>query len=350
MYQKNAIETTRKRSGRVTRWIAASTIAFAIASPLHAAKFKALDFWGVGGFAHGSRTAANTLLDSLAKVLDITVDKTDQATAFTAANLAQYQVVIMNNTTEPGKILNVDQRAALLGFMKVKGFVGFHGSGDAKGTWPEYTTFLGGELSSHGGGIATLNIDSAAKTHPIVAGLEPQVKFDEEWYAYKTNPRNAPGVQVLYAMDESTCPGCTKMPGGDHPIAWVKLDPAGGRTFYYAMGHGNSIFQKNLFCINMLKQAITWAAAATPTGVKPSGFWTVEGSMRVTPGPSSLVVRTGRTGKHEVRIMTLDGKLVASRTGQDDRSHTFANLGSGSLYSVVTTTAAGSQSQLVAVP
>ena len=358
MFHQNQIKTARPGNRRVSKWLMASAIAFTAASPIHAVKYKALDFWGVGGFAHDSRPAANTLLDSLAKVMDITIDKTDQATAFTTANLAQYQVVIMNNTTEPGKILNIDQRAALLGFMKTKGFVGFHGSGDAKGTWPDYTAYLGGELSTHGGGIATLNIDPAceAKNSDILKGLPTQIKFNEEWYAYRTNPRLTPGVQVLFTLDESTCPNCTTMPGGDHPIAWTKTDPAGGRTFYYAMGHGNSIFQKNEFAKVMLKQAIQWAGGELP--LKPSGCGTglepmaksVETMVQVKAGRASMVVQIGREGVHSVRIHSLTGKSIANLSGNGIRSYAFDKLESGALYSVVVTTGKISQSNLVAVP
>jgi type 1 glutamine amidotransferase len=346
---------------RGTRLGAAAMIAaLAATAPVQAAKFKVLDFWGVGGFAHGSRTAANTLLDSLAKVMDITIDKTDQATSFTTGNLANYQVVILNNTTEAGKILNVDQRAALLAHMKTKGYVGFHGAGDTKGTWPEYTTYLGGELSSHGGGIATLNIDPCNKAHPILEGVEATTKFDEEWYAYKTNPRLSPNVQVLYTLDEASCPGCTKMAGGDHPIAWTKTDPAGGRVFYYAMGHGNSIFQKNLFSINMLKKAILWAAGEGVATIQPSGSGCVTGvespifapaaDLDVRAGLASLDVEIGTSGSHKVQVHTLSGKRVDERSGSGIARYSFAGLRSGSLYSVSVTSSKGKQAKLVAVP
>lgn len=349
---------SNRRAIRPAAWALAAALAAAV--PSQAAKFKVLNFWGVGGFAHGSRTAANNLLDSLAKVMDIEVVKADQATAFTAANLAQFQVVFMNNTTEPGKIMNVDQRAALLDFMKKKGFVGVHGAGDTKGTWPDYTAYLGGELSSHGGGIATLNVECASKEHPILAGLPAQIKFDEEWYAYKTNPRNSAGVSVLFTLDEASCPGCTKMPGGDHPIAWTKVDPAGGRTFYYAMGHGNSIFQRNAFCQNMLKQALLWAGgegnqtypAATgcgPVGTKSAGPAFGKG-LEIKAGRGALVIDVAADGEHTVQINSLDGRRIARRSGTGNVSHAVGSLKSGTMYSVVVNTFRVRHSRLVVVP
>jgi type 1 glutamine amidotransferase len=309
--------------------------------------FKVLDFWGVGGFAHGSRVAANTYLDSLSKAGIFQVDASDQPSVFTPANLAQYKVIVMNNTTEAGKILNTDQRAALLDFMKKKGFVGMHGAGDTKGSWPEYTTFLGGELSSHGGGIAKLNIDSSpyAKTHPVMSGLAPTMAFDEEWYAYKTNPRLTPGVHVLYTLDEASCPNCTKM-GGDHPIVWVKEEPLGGRVFYYAMGHGDNIFKKNDFCKVMLKQAILWAAEEHAVSVRQIQG-SSQGQVNVKSLFAALTIGTEEKGKHSVQLLTMDGKMVAKKSGFGPQSYTFNNLQSGTVYSLVVKGSKGPRSQLV---
>ncbi|MDB5047822.1 MAG: hypothetical protein JWO30_893 [Fibrobacteres bacterium] len=325
------------------------------------AKPKVLDFWGVGGFAHGSRTAANTFLDSLSKAWGFDLVQTDQASAMTAANLAQYSVVIMNNSTESGKIFNTDQRAALLGYMDKKGFVAMHGSGDTKGSWPDYTTYLGGELSSHGGGIAKLDIDSSAyaKNHPILAGLATTISFDEEWYAYKTNPRLAANVKVLYTLDEASCPGCTKM-GGDHPVIWVKEPPAGGRTFYYAMGHGDNIFKTNVFCKTVLARAIAWTSGCviqdpkTPMANCTSHAFegprkSNSGDMNIHGGARSLTVQTPAEGAHRIELLTLSGKRVAQKSGTGLQSYTFGDLKGSTVYSVVTFTKSGRQARLVTV-
>jgi type 1 glutamine amidotransferase len=327
------------------------------------AKPKVLDFYGVGGFAHGSRNAANTYLDSLSKAWGFDLVQTEAATVMTAANLAQYAVVILNNSTESGKLFNTDQRAALLGYMDKHGFIGMHGSGDTKGSWPDYTTYLGGELSSHGGGIAKLDIDPSdyAKNHPILRGLPTTVSFDEEWYAYKTNPRLAANVKVLYTLDESSCPGCTKM-GGDHPVIWVKEPPDGGRTFYYAMGHGDNIFKKNEFTRTVLARAITWAsgctvknpkydmtdcAATTAVSRRPMNA-AADGAM-VKGGMHSLTVDTPDLGAHRVELLSLTGKRIAERTGTGVQSYLFGGLDAGTVYSVVVHDKTGRHARLVPI-
>ncbi|MDB5104419.1 MAG: hypothetical protein JWP91_2108 [Fibrobacteres bacterium] len=329
----------------------------AASMPAVAANPKVLDFWGVGGFAHGSRIAANTLLDSLAIAMKFDLIKTDQASVMTAANLAQYSVVILNNSTESGKIFNTDQRTALLAYMNKGGFVGFHGSGDSKGSWPDYTTYLGGELSSHGGGIAKLDIDTGAyaKNHPIMKGLPITQSFDEEWYAYKTNPRLAAGVHVLYTLDESSCAGCTKM-GGDHPIIWVKDAPEGGRTFYYAMGHGDNIFKKNDFCKTVLARSLSWASKCAinsdicgPSDIHQGPAKPAGAGIGVANGARSLTIKTSEFGSHKVELLSLSGKRIAQRSGTGVQSYTFDNLKGATVYSVVVATKNGRNSRLVTV-
>ncbi len=345
--------------GRVagTGLATALAVGMMIGSASSQAKPKVLDFWGVGGFAHGSRVAANTFLDSLATAMNFELVKTDQASVMTEANLAQYSLIIMNNTTESGKVFNVDQRAALLAFMNKKGFVGFHGSGDTKGSWPDYTTYLGGELSAHGGGIAKLNIDTGnyAKNHPIMQGIAPTISFDEEWYAYKTDPRLATGVHILYTLDESSCPNCTKM-GGDHPIIWTKDGSAGGRTFYYAMGHGDNIFKTNAFCKTILARAISWASSCqinssicNATAIQKTPDAARSMGPNVTNGFRSLTIQTPEIGAHQVEILTLSGKRVGLKSGTGAQSYTFGNLKGSTVYSVVLVTKTGRHASLVTV-
>jgi type 1 glutamine amidotransferase len=348
-----------------SRYALAAGLAAAVFAGEASAKPKVLDFWAVGGFAHGSRTAANTLLDSLAAAMGFDLVKSDQATVMTAANLASYDVVILNNSTESGKIFNTDQRAALLAYMDKKGFIGFHGSGDTKGSWPDYTTYLGGELSSHGGGIATLNLDTSAyaKASPLVKGLPAQTAFDEEWYAYKTNPRNAANVKVLYTLDESTCPNCVKMlppNASDHPVVWVKEPAGGGRTFYYAMGHGDNIFKKNAFTIGLLARALEWTSGCAikdaktsvcaGVAVRPERAQAGASGPAIKNGAGSLSVETREAGAHRVELMTVGGKRVGVRTGAGVQSYTFSNLRSGAVYSVVVYGKTGRVARLVAVP
>jgi type 1 glutamine amidotransferase len=317
------------------------------AAPSHAAKYKVLDFWGVGGYAHTSRVTANTYLDTLAKTMDFELTKTEDPKAFTAVNLAQYRVVILNSSTEMGKILDTAQRAALMAFIKTKGVVAWHASGDVKGSWPEYTTYLGGELSSHGAGIATVRRDPAGANHPTIAGLDT-ARFDEEWYAYKTNPRLAPNVTVLYTLDEKSCGGTTCTPlMGDHPIVWIRNEPSGGRLFYSGMGHMDHIFQKDALTRAMYKQAIDWAAGTAA----PIHYATISRSapdwVDVRQMGSFLEIGVRGSGAYRLGISSLDGRRIATRAGTGPARYHFSGLSGAGLYTLTATRAEGTSVRLL---
>ena len=192
-----------------------------------------------------------------------------------------------------------------------------------KGTWPEYTTYLGGELSSHGAGIATVRPDPAGANHPLLAGLDT-ARYDEEWYAYKTNPRLTPNVTVLYFLDEKSCNNCP-------PI----------------MGHMDHIFQKDALPRTLYRQALDWAAGAT-VSVFRADFSRPVGSglsYRVS-GPMLEVNLTG-AGGHVLSIGTLDGRKVTRLSGRGPARYAIPILKARTLYTLTATTDKGSSTRLV---
>jgi type 1 glutamine amidotransferase len=228
---------------------------------------------------------------------------------------------VLNSSTEMGKILSVDQRSALMAFIRTKGVVAWHASGDVKGTWPEYTTYLGGELSSHGAGTATVRRDKG----PIDAGLpmsDDTARLNEEWYAYKTNPRTTPNVTVLYTMDEASCNNACSPVMGDHPIVWVRKEPTGGRFFYSGMGHMDHIFSKDAYTRNLYRKALEWAADAGAAPIRPlaprASAW--DGFAAAISG-SDLEVRFAGTGGYAFSIGGLDGRVLAARAGTGPGIH-----------------------------
>jgi type 1 glutamine amidotransferase len=278
--------------------------------------------------------------------MGIGVDKSEDPAVFTAENLAKYRIVVLNSSTEMGKLLSVDQRSALMAFIRTKGVVAWHASGDVKGTWPEYTTYLGGELSSHGAGIGTVRRDKG----PIAAGLpmsDDTARFDEEWYAYKTNPRTTPNVTVLYTLDEASCKTPCSPEMGDHPIVWVRNEPTGGRFFYSGMGHMDHIFSKDAYTRNLYRKALEWAADAGASPIRPpapkASAW--DGFAAATSG-SDLEVRFAGPGVYAFSIGGLDGRVLAAKAGSGPGVYRFP-LPASSPVVLSTRTAAGAQVRIL---
>lgn len=244
------------------------------AMPIAAAKFAVLDFWGAGGFVHDSRAAANAFLDSLALAHDFTLVKSQDPKAFDKANLDRFQVVILNQASELGAILDADQEAAAMEFFRTRGAVAWHGTSIIRNEWPAFLAFLGGAFQAHGAGtqVATLRRDPGADAHPLTQGLPASATMDEEWYSFTRNPRGTEGVKVLYTLDEATCKGCGPSMG-DHPIVWTVESPRGGRFFHAGMGHKNEVFRSYAFTRTLYAEAILWAAGAGPATSVSGRAW-----------------------------------------------------------------------------
>jgi type 1 glutamine amidotransferase len=297
----------------------AVALACGLAPSASAAGFAVLDFWGAGGFVHDSRVAANKYLDSLSQAMGFDLVKSQDPAVFTKANLAKYQVVVLNQASEMGKILNADQKAAAMEFFRSKGAVAWHGSAIIKDSWPEFLAFFGCTFLAHGANTqtATLKRDPGATDHPIVQGLAASASFDDEWYSYTRNPRGTTGVHVLFTEDESTCHGCGPAMG-DHPIVWTVESQQGGRFFYSGLGHKDEAFLKTAYTRTLYAQAIAWAAhSGAAVGLAPAAAPATTGSggsgvmrWRVATGPGASGMRIGEAEKGFVRLMSLDGRVL----------------------------------------
>jgi type 1 glutamine amidotransferase len=209
-------------------------------------RFRALIFSRTAAFRHTECIPQGTVaIAQMALRKRFHVDATENPAAFTDQNLAQYDVVIFLCTT--GDVLNASQQAAFERFIRAGGgYAGIHSASDTEYDWAWYGGLVGAYFRDHPGvagvnaqfQVATMNVEdrrSAATRH-----LPRRWTREEEWYNFRTNPRNT--VHVLLSVDESTYdPRGYSVPGGsppmgDHPIAWCQPYD-GGRSFYTALGH-----------------------------------------------------------------------------------------------------------------
>jgi hypothetical protein len=99
--------------------------------------------------------------------------------------------------------------------------------------------------------------------------------FDDEYYRWRTAkrvpgislPRNAPGVEVLLSLDETTV--SKDIQNGpiayEHhqPIAWKKTFRGGGRVFYNNMGHSESTWSVPAYQTSLV-EAVKWVSGKRP--------------------------------------------------------------------------------------
>ncbi|MEQ1438528.1 ThuA domain-containing protein [Fontimonas sp. SYSU GA230001] len=213
--------------------------------------FKVLVYSRTAGFRHPSIAIGIPVIEQLGADHGFTVDATEDPTAFTPQNLAQYAALVFLNTTLD--VLDTEaQKTALQDYIAAGGgFVGIHSAADTFHGWPFYGELVGAQFLSHPvlNQPGTLAVEDTSHPSTSFLGADSWSLPLEEFYSFKTNPRGA--VRVLLRIDES---GYLQQPNtscdpsgptfpmgysgrmGDHPMAWCH-DRFAGRAWYTALGH-----------------------------------------------------------------------------------------------------------------
>ncbi|WP_329109531.1 ThuA domain-containing protein [Micromonospora sp. NBC_01699] len=228
--------------------------------------YQVMVFSKTAGFRHDSVGAGISAIEELGRENGFRVDATEDAGAFTAANLAQYEAVVFLSTT--GDALNSEQQAAFEAYIRGGGgFVGVHAAADTEYDWPWYGGLVGAWFDSHPATQpATVRFEDRA--NPSTAHFAPTWTHTDEWYNYRTNPRA--NVKVLATVDESTYSGGGM--GADHPITWCQ-EYDGGRAWYTGMGHTAQSFAQENYT-KMLLGGIRLAADQADADCRPETGYT----------------------------------------------------------------------------
>ena len=232
--------------GRAAFLIALGSVAIlageSAASGRQAPDFRVLVFTKTAGYRHDSIPAAVAAVESLATQNHFAVDATEDATAFTTANLSRYRVVMFLLTT--GNVLDAAQQGALRHYVeKGGGFVGVHSASDTEHAWPWYGGLVGAFFKSHAE-VGPATVEVVDRKTPSTVHLPARWSRVDEWYTFHTNPSGT--VTMLTTL------------GPNQPISWQHLYD-GGRSWYTAMGHTASTYSEPLFR-GFLLGGIRWAA------------------------------------------------------------------------------------------
>ncbi|GII59698.1 hypothetical protein Pth03_80870 [Planotetraspora thailandica] len=275
------------------------------------APFKALVFSKTAGFRHSSIPNGIAAIQKLGQENNFTVDATEDAGAFTDANLAQYQVVIFMSTT--GDVLNDTQQAAFEKYIEAGGgYAGVHSAADTEYDWAWYGKLVGAYFKQHPNiQQATVKVEDPA--HPSTEGLPTQWSRTDEWYDYQTDPRGT--VHVLTSLDASSYTGSTM--GVDHPNTWCQ-DYDGGRSWYTGLGHTEESYTDPNF-LHLLLGGIQTAAGVVDADCSASLDGSFEkvtlddntsNPMMLDVAPDGTVYYIDRLG--DIKAVKPDGGLVST--------------------------------------
>ena len=222
-------------------------------------RFSALIFSKTAAFRHTECIPQGTVaIAQMAARRGFEVDATENAAAFTDENLAKYDVVIFLCTT--GDVLDASQQSAFERYIRAGGgYAGIHSASDTEYDWAWYGGLVGAYFRDHPGSVnaqfqvATMTVED--RHTAATRRLGRSWTREEEWYNFRTNPRE--DVHVLLSVDESTYdPRGYSVPGGspgmgDHPISWCQPYD-GGRAFYTALGHKGVYWEEPLLLSHVL--------------------------------------------------------------------------------------------------
>ncbi|GIH23390.1 hypothetical protein Aph01nite_17000 [Acrocarpospora phusangensis] len=238
------------------------------ASPAEAADapYDVLVFSKTAGFRHDSIPTGIQAIRDLGAANSFTVTATEDAAAFTTANLAQYETVVFLSTT--GDVLNATQQTAFESYIRGGGgYVGVHAAADTEYAWPFYGQLAGAWFVSHPA-IQQVTSRTENRAHPATAHLPQAWTRTDELYNYQTNPRST--ARVLATLDESTYSGGSM--GSDHPITWCKTID-NGRSFYTGFGHTQASYAEAAFRSQLLG-GIRYAAKRADADCRPETGYT----------------------------------------------------------------------------
>lgn len=177
----------------------------------------------------------------------------DDPADFRPDNLAQYDAVLLNNTTSFDSTIGLDGQSALMDYVRSgKGLIGIHAAADSCKQWEEGATLLGGVFAGHPWtSKGTWQFRVEAPDHPLNAAFaNEEFTLTDEVYQYKdfsldrskvlvsldlTHDRNKQGPHYKQEALSKT------VQGSSHPVAWIHSFGK-GRVFYSNLGHNPSTY------------------------------------------------------------------------------------------------------------
>ncbi|MFF0569498.1 ThuA domain-containing protein [Streptomyces sp. NPDC004041] len=256
-------------------------------TPVDRTAKRVLVFSKTAGFRHDSIPAGIEALKEIGEDTDITVDSTESAAQFTTSNLARYDAVAFLSTT--GDVLNADQQKAFENYVaNGGGYVGIHAAADTEYDWEFYGGLVGAYFDSHPQ-IQPATVRVEDHDHPATDHLDEEWERTDEWYNYRTNPRDK--AKVLATLDETTYTGGNMK--GDHPISWCQTYQ-GGRSFYTGLGHTKESYAEPAFRSHVLG-GLRYATGQVKADCKPDTDYrpifngkTLQGWKQAGPGRFSV--------------------------------------------------------------
>lgn len=228
---------------------------------------KVLVFWRCEGFIHTSIPFGNYALEQIAEQTGaFTIELADEYGVFTKKNLAAYDAILFNNTTN--LVPNESQQEAILDFIRSgKGIVGLHAAADNFKKWEEGIALMGGVFDGHpwtAGGTWAFKLDDPKNSLNAAFDGEGFWHKDEIYWYKPDSFQGRDRLRVLLSLDMSHPQNAVplknekfkaKVPADptnlDVPVSWCR-EVGKGRLFYTNLGHNDMTFANKTVLTHIL--------------------------------------------------------------------------------------------------
>ncbi|MEL6106120.1 MAG: ThuA domain-containing protein [Planctomycetota bacterium] len=216
-----------------------------------------LVFYRCEGFIHNSIQHANESIRAMGeKTGAFSADFADTYDVFTDENLAQYDAILLNNTSHM-QFTEPSQEAAFMDFVAGgKGLIGLHAASDNFGRHPKCLAMVGGIFNGHpwgAGGKWAFKLNDP--DHVLNNAFDGKGFWHtDEIYQYKPESYVGTGVlRVLVSLDMSQSAVIDRIKDGPRevPVSWVR-SIGDGRLFYTNFGHREDTFRNPLIMKHLL--------------------------------------------------------------------------------------------------
>lgn len=259
---------------------------------------KVLVFHKTNGFRHTDAINKGIILiQKLGDTLGWQTDNSMDASVFTEANLANYDLVIWHNTSGDN-LLTVAQQEAFENYMYKGGaYMGIHAATDTyrNKSWPFYNELVGAIVQTspnHTSNSFNGTMDVVNQIHPAVSHLSSTWNKIEEYYYWQLNGGQLSNDNSNLLVVRATG---TQSFGGPRPIAWYKTSilvngvRKSVRSFYTALGHHGANYETDENFKSHIKGAITWSMCLGNKKTWNGKSWSPAGA----PMENDKVILTG---------------------------------------------------------
>jgi type 1 glutamine amidotransferase/HEAT repeat protein len=199
------------------------------------------------GFVHGSIPYGTYAIKRMGETTGAyTATVSDDPAVFSAESLAQYDAILLLNTT--GTLFEDETlKQNLVDFVKNgKGLAGIHAATDCFYDWAEFGEMMGGYFDGHPwGASSTVGVQLDDPGHPINEPFHAQgFMIKDEIYQYRDEPYSREKLRVLMSLDHDKTDmkrKNMKREDGDYAVGWIQ-SYGDGRVFYNNLGHNHDTY------------------------------------------------------------------------------------------------------------